>query len=88
VICLRNHYDYEPFEEFIIPPGHGADLVERGINDIASGNSWITPDGDTNSDCPGQSPFDLAASRATAAGRGHRAGPRSRCEEAATWRAS
>jgi hypothetical protein len=55
---LWNDYHYQPLEELIIPPGVGVNLVDRGVNDVASGNSWVTADFGTNSDCPGPSPFD------------------------------
>jgi hypothetical protein len=54
---LWNAYNYERLEEFVIPPGAGVNLVDAGINDVASGNSWVTSDFGTNSTCPGPSPF-------------------------------
>jgi hypothetical protein len=76
---MWDEYNYASGEAFIIRPGVGVNLVDvdRGVNDIASSNSWITANFSTDSVCPGPSPFDLGTGP-----------PRSRPEQVDTWHAS
>jgi hypothetical protein len=60
VAVLWDGYDYTlgDIGVFIIFPGAGRNLAASDFNDLASSNSWITPNLTTNSTCPGPSPFD------------------------------
>jgi hypothetical protein len=84
IAVLWRGYNFNTFDALILSRGAGDNLLDDAFNDVASANSWITPDGDTNSVCPGPSPFDL---KSTAAGRGHQTAP-VRTEEVDTWHAS